>query len=60
MNELFAKCVLYAYPNTEALCDQIDELIEKRRLPLLTIIRRRFRNAKKSWNLPSIKICFEI
>lgn len=30
MNELFAKCVLYAYPNTEALCDQIDELVEKK------------------------------
>ena len=32
MNNLFAKCILYAYPNIDALCDQIDELVEKRAL----------------------------
>lgn len=32
MNKLFAKCILYAYPNIDALCDQIDELVEKKAL----------------------------
>ncbi len=38
MNNLFAKCVLYAYPNIHVLCDQIDDLVMKDALNSMTDI----------------------
>ena len=32
MNILYAKSILYAYANIEAICNQIDELVEKKAL----------------------------
>jgi len=36
MNVLYAKSILYAYPNIEAIADQIDDLVEKKALASMT------------------------
>lgn len=36
MNVYYAKTALYAYPNIQAVADQIDELVEKRALSSMT------------------------